>query len=139
MRITDTLVINEAEIEERFMRASGPGGQHVNKTESGVQLRFSVRATTAFTPEQKTRLIRLAGSRMTQDGELLIRADNQRSRDRNRSEARERLRSLIERCLTPPKPRKKSRPSLASVRKQKDAKARKSAVKSLRKKPGRED
>ena len=135
MRITDTLAIDEREIEERFLRASGPGGQHVNKTESAVQLRFDV-ARSALDPAVKKRLVRLAGSRMTKEGVLLIQADNQRSQERNRAEARERLRRLIERALTPPKPRKKTRPSLSSVRKQKQAKARRSTQKALRQKPG---
>lgn len=87
----------------------------------------------------KARLKRLAGSRMTSDGELLLRVEETRSRERNRAIARERLKALIERALTPPKPRKKSRPSLASIRKQKEAKARKSQVKSLRQKPARDD
>ena len=135
MKITDTLVIEESEIEERFTRASGPGGQHVNKTESAVQLRFDVTAS-SLDAAVKRRLVRLAGSRMTKDGALIIRAENQRSQERNRAEARERLRSLIERALTPPKPRKKARPSLSSIRKQNEAKARKSQTKSLRQKPG---
>jgi ribosome-associated protein len=134
MRINESLAIDEREIEERFLRASGPGGQHVNKTESAVQLRFDV-ARSALDPAVKKRLVRLAGSRMTKDGVLLIQADNQRSQERNRAEARERLRRLVERALTPPKPRKKSRPSLSSVRKQKEAKARRSQTKSLRQKP----
>ncbi len=139
MRITDTLVIDEAEIEERYMRASGPGGQHVNKTESAIQLRFNALASRQLDDGQKARLKKLAGSRMTAEGEVLIRADASRSRERNRAEARERLRALIERCLTPPKPRKKSRPSLASIRKQKEAKMRRSATKQSRKRPGSED
>ncbi|MEA1942135.1 MAG: alternative ribosome rescue aminoacyl-tRNA hydrolase ArfB [Pseudomonadota bacterium] len=134
MRINESLAIDEREIEERFLRASGPGGQHVNKTESAVQLRFDV-ARSALDPAVKKRLVRLAGSRMTKDGVLLIQADNQRSQERNRAEARERLRRLVERALTPPKPRKKSRPSLSSVRKHKEAKARRSTTKSLRQKP----
>lgn len=138
MRINESLAIDEREIEERFLRASGPGGQHVNKTESAVQLRFDV-ARSALDPAVKQRLARLAGSRMTKDGVLLIQADNQRSQERNRAEARERLRRLIERALTPPKPRKKSRPSLSSIRKQKAAKAQRSTTKALRQKPARGD
>lgn len=139
MRIGQGIIINEKDIEERFIRASGPGGQHVNKTESAVQLRFDVARCATLDDAVKQRLTRLAGSRMTADGVLVIRAENQRSQDRNRVEARERLRALIERALTAPKPRKKSRPSLASVRKQKEAKARQSKTKSLRQKPAGED
>lgn len=139
MWISDQLVIDEAEIEEKFIRASGPGGQHVNTTESAVQLRFNMAANTRLTPEQKSRLKRLAGSRMTALGELVIRAETHRSRERNRQEARERLRSLIERCLIAPKPRKKSRPSLAAVKRTKQAKAHQSAKKAGRKRPAAED
>lgn len=139
MQIIDTLLIDEALIEESYMRASGPGGQHVNKTESAVQLRFNLAACDALEPAQKARLVRLAGSRMTREGVLVIRSDGNRSRDRNRTEARERLRALIERCLTAPKPRKPSRPSLASIKRQKAAKAQKSQTKAMRKKPGAED
>ncbi|WP_300530102.1 alternative ribosome rescue aminoacyl-tRNA hydrolase ArfB [Maricaulis sp.] len=139
MRITDELVIDEAEIEERFIRASGPGGQHVNTTDSAVQLRFDVEACAALAPDVKARLKRLAGSRLTKDGVLVIRADTQRARERNRADARSRLRTLIERALIAPKPRKKSRPSLAAVRRAKEAKARISAKKTARKKPSSED
>lgn len=138
MRITDTLVIDEAEIEERFIRASGPGGQHVNTTESAVQLRFNVAGSASLEPAVKRRLVRLAGSRMTKDGVLLIRAETQRSQERNRADARDRLRELVLRALTAPKPRKKARPSLSSIRKQKAAKAKKGEVKALRKRPSEE-
>jgi ribosome-associated protein len=139
MRITDTLVIDEKDIEERFIRASGPGGQHVNKTESAVQLRFDVAGCQALDEAVKRRLVRLAGSRMTIEGVLVIRAETERSQERNRAAARERLRALIERALTPPKPRKKSRPSLASIRRQKAAKAQRSQTKALRQKPSAGD
>ena len=139
MRITDTLFIDENEIEERAMRASGPGGQHVNKTESAVQLRFDLNANQTLPAEVKARLRRLAGSRLTKEGEILIRSENHRSRERNREAARERLRALIERATHKPKPRKKTRPSLSSIRKNKAAKAKRSETKSLRKKPASED
>jgi len=139
MLIADTILIDEAEIEERFIRASGPGGQHVNKTESAVQLRFDVAGNTALPEAAKRRLVRLAGSRMTKDGALVLRADTHRERERNRTEARDRLRKLIEQALIAPKPRKKARPSLASMKRVKTAKAQKSQRKSLRKRPGSED
>ena len=139
MRITDTLVIDEAEIEERYMRASGAAGQHVNKTESPIQIRFTAQENRDLTADQKARLKKLAGSRMTLGGEVLIRAESSRSRERNRAEARERLRNLIERCLTAPKPRKKSRPSLASVRRHKESKMQRSGLKASRRRPASDD
>lgn len=135
MRITDDLIIDESLITERFVKASGPGGQHVNKTESAVQLRFDVAAST-LDPAIKQRLVRLAGNRMTQDGVLILQADEHRSQMRNRAEARTRLKDLIEKASRKPKPRIKSRPSLNSIIRQKTGKAKKSQTKSLRKKPG---
>jgi ribosome-associated protein len=139
MLIAQTILIDEAEIEERFIRASGPGGQHVNKTESAVQLRFDLAANTTLPDAAKRRLVRLAGSRMTKDGSLVLKADSHRERERNRSDARDRLRKLIEQAVIAPKPRKKARPSLASIKRVKAAKAQKSQVKSRRRKPGSED
>jgi ribosome-associated protein len=139
MQITDTLTIDEALIEERFIRASGPGGQHVNKTESAVQLRFDVTACAQLNEAQKRRLAKLAGSRLSKDGVLLLRADNERSQERNRAVARERLKAMIIAALTAPKPRLKSRASLASKLKQKAAKAKRGQTKSLRQKPRRDD
>lgn len=117
------------------MKASGPGGQHENTTASAVQLRYDVGAS-ALPPAIKQRLIRLAGSRMTQDGVLILQVDKHRSQERNRAEARTRLISLIRQASRKPKPRIKSRPSLNSIKRQKDSKAKKGQTKALRKKPG---
>ena len=134
MRINDDLSLDESLITERFVRSSGPGGQHVNKTESAVQLRFDVSASDL--PDAiKQRLKRIAGTRMTQEGVLILHVGDHRSQDRNRAEARTRLKRLIEQASRKPKPRIKSRPSLNSIKRQKDKKAKKSQTKSLRQKP----
>lgn len=134
MRINDDLSVDEGLITERFVRSSGPGGQHVNKTESAVQLRFDVSAST-LPAAIKQRLVRLAGTRMTQDGVLILHVEDHRSQERNRAEARTRLKRLIEQASHKPKPRIKSRPSLNSIKRQKDKKAKKSQTKAMRKKP----
>ena len=134
MRVTDELIIDESLITERFVRSSGPGGQHVNKTESAVQLRFDVSAS-ALPDALKQRLKRIAGNRMTQEGVLVLHVEDHRSQERNRAEARTRLKRLIEQASRKPKPRLKSRPSLNSIKRQKDKKAKKSQTKSLRQKP----
>ena len=134
MRITDELILDESLITERFVRSSGPGGQHVNKTESAVQLRFDVSAS-ALPDALKQRLKRIAGNRMTQEGVLVLHVEDHRSQERNRAEARTRLKRLIEQASRKPKPRLKSRPSLNSIKRQKDKKAKKSQTKSLRQKP----
>ena len=135
MRITDDIILDESLITERFVKASGPGGQHVNTTASAVQLRYDVGAS-ALPPAIKQRLVRLAGSRMTQEGVLILHVENHRSQERNRAEARTRLIRLIQQASRKPKPRIKSRPSLSSITRQKDAKAKKGQTKALRKKPG---
>jgi ribosome-associated protein len=139
MQITDDIFIDESELEERFVRASGPGGQHVNKTSSAVQLRFDAAHSPSLSAEVKFRLRRVAGRRMTKDGVLVIEADGSRSQERNRAEARQKLTDLIIKATYRPKPRKKSRPSLASIRKVKEAKAKRGQTKAMRRKPGRDD
>lgn len=139
MRITETLFIDEAELEERHIRASGPGGQHVNKASTAIQLRFDAMHSRSLPDAAKTRLRRLAGSRMTKDGVIVLEAGNSRSQERNRQEVRDRLARLIERATHAPKPRKKSRPSLSSIRKQKAAKAQQGQKKALRQTPKADD
>ncbi|GJL97135.1 MAG: aminoacyl-tRNA hydrolase [Hyphobacterium sp.] len=139
MQVTDDIFIDESELEERFVRASGPGGQHVNKTSSAVQLRFDAAISPGLSAEVKFRLRRVAGRRMTKDGVLVIEADGSRSQERNRSEARQKLADLIIKATYRPKPRKTSRPSLTSIRKMKEAKAKRGKTKAMRRKPGRDD
>ena len=130
--ITGTLAIDPAEIEESFVRAAGPGGQHVNKTSTAVQLRFDVRRSPSLPPEVRARLERLAGNRLTQDGVLVLVAQSQRSQKRNREEALARLVALVRDAARPPVPRKATKPTRASKRRRLDNKKRHGTLKSLR-------
>ena len=112
--ITDTLGLDDTEISESFIRASGPGGQNVNKVASAVQLRFDVRGSPSLPFPVRERLERLAGNRVSQDGVLIITARRFRSQERNRADAQERLVALIRRAATPPPRRRPTRPSAAS-------------------------
>jgi ribosome-associated protein len=135
MRINDALSIDERFLEERYARASGPGGQHVNTTESAVQLRYDLASDPALAEPVRRRLARLAGARLTKDGVIVITADRERARERNREAARERLKALILKALEKPKPRIRTRPSASSIRRQKEAKAKRAQTKALRKPP----
>ncbi|WP_108663752.1 alternative ribosome rescue aminoacyl-tRNA hydrolase ArfB [Acuticoccus kandeliae] len=139
IRITPTIAIDESEIDESFIRASGPGGQHVNKTSSAVQLRFDARRSPSLPNDVAVRLMRLAGSRLTRDGVIVITAQSHRSQQRNREDALGRLVDLIREAATPIAVRRATKPSLASKQRRLEAKGKRSAVKNLRQnKPGPE-
>ncbi|HEV2189254.1 MAG TPA: alternative ribosome rescue aminoacyl-tRNA hydrolase ArfB [Stellaceae bacterium] len=133
--INDELALDDAEIGETFIRASGPGGQNVNKVASAAQLRLDVEASPSLPEHVKARLRQLAGKRMTQDGVIIITAQRFRSQERNRADARDRLVALIRRAAEPPKPRRKTRPSTAQREARLADKARRSAVKRQRRLP----
>ena len=132
IHITSTLVIEDAELEERFVRASGPGGQNVNKVSTAVQLRFDVGRSPALSGEVRERLRALAGSRMTDEGVLVIDARTHRTQGQNRDEARERLADLVRRALVRPKRRKKTKPGKAAKERRLDTKKRRSDTKRTR-------
>ena len=130
--ITPMLTIEDAELEERFVRASGPGGQNVNKVSTAVQLRFDAGRSPALTDEVRQRLRSLAGSRMTDEGVLVIDAREHRTQGQNREEARARLTDLIRRALVRPKRRRKTKPGAAAKQRRLDTKKRRGETKAGR-------
>jgi ribosome-associated protein len=137
--VTDRIRIDPAELEEVFLRASGPGGQNVNKVSTSVQLKFDARRSPSLPDDVRERLQRLAGRRLTSDGIIVITASRFRSQARNREDARARLIELIRAAATPAKPRRVTRPPHAARVRRAEAKQRRSRLKSLRRPTGWEE
>jgi len=139
LTITPTLRLDPGELTLSFIRASGPGGQNVNKVSTAVQLRFDLMASPSLPPPLKARAARLAGSRLTTDGVIVLAADRFRTQIANRQDAIARLLELLRAAAIPPKPRRKTKPTLASKQRRLEGKSKRSGVKSLRRGPGGED
>jgi ribosome-associated protein len=132
IQVTPSLAIDDSEFEERFVRASGPGGQNVNKVATAVELRFDAGRSPSLSDAVRSRLTTLAGSRMTADGLLLIDAREHRTQAQNRVEARDRLVALLRQAATPPRRRRKTRPTAASKERRIEGKRRRAGTKQRR-------
>jgi ribosome-associated protein len=139
LRITDAVVIDESELDERFVRASGPGGQNVNKVASAVELRFDTTRSRALDQDARRRLRALAGSRMTENGVLVIDARRFRTQADNRKDARARLAALIRQAIVRPKRRRKTQPTASAIERRIATKRRRSEVKERRRPVGERD
>ncbi len=138
--VTPSIELDDSELEFAFIRASGPGGQNVNKVATAVQMRFDARRSPSLPNDVSTRLQKLAGSRLTLDGVIVIAANRHRTQERNKADAIERLVELIRKAAQPPPPpRKKTRPSKAAKARRVDAKTRRGSVKAMRGRPGGDD
>lgn len=137
--VTGRLFILKDDLNEDFIRASGPGGQNVNKVSTAVQLRFNLAGNETLPEDVKSRAARLAGSRLTLNGEIVLQADRFRTRERNREDALERLVDLLGRATEKPKPRKATKPTLGSKKRRLDAKKQRGQIKKMRGRSGRFD
>jgi ribosome-associated protein len=135
IRVTDHIALDDSELDESFIRASGPGGQNVNKLSTAVQLRFDVRHSPSLTDEVRARLERLAGRRLTRDGVLVITAQSHRTQERNRADALDRLLELIRAAAVRPVPRRPTRPTKASRARRLESKKRRGGIKAMRGRP----
>ncbi len=133
IRVTPTITLRDEDFEEEFIRSSGPGGQNVNKVATAVQLRFKVREARGLPDDVRERLLRLAGKRLNDRGELIIHARRYRSQERNRMDARARLVALVKKAAAAPKPRRPTRPSAAAKAARLQAKRHRAVIKRLRK------
>ncbi len=132
IRVTPTIRLEEHAVEERFVRSPGPGGQNVNKVATAVQLRLDIDRALALPAEMRARLVRLAGRRLSADGTLVIVARGQRSQERNRAEARQKLVDLLRRAAAPPVPRRATRVPAAEKQGRREDKRRRSKAKRMR-------
>jgi ribosome-associated protein len=132
IRITGSIALDERDISENFVRASGPGGQNVNKVSTAVQLRFATTGLTVLPDDVLERLKRLAGSRMTLEGDILITAQRFRSQERNREDALARLVELVKTATERPKPRRPTKPTYGSQLRRLESKSKRSNIKGLR-------
>ena len=140
IEVTEKIALGDDEPVVRAVRASGPGGQHVNKVSTAIELRFDVRGSPSLPEPVRARLYKLAGNRLTMDGVLVLVAQEHRSQEMNRQAAMERLLDLIrEAAKPPPPPRKKTKPTYASRLRRLEGKSKRSGVKAMRGKPGRDD